>query len=230
MIDFSDIKSICFDLDDTLWDCAPVIERAEQRFYTWLDTHYPNITARYDYRALIDSRIHHFGAHPQWHHNLTLMRKHWLGMLADESGYDHSLVEPGFKVFWQARNEVEFFAESEDVLDRLTGLYRLGSMTNGNADVYHIGIGHYFDFVITSAEIGQSKPHPEIFQAAIDLSGLPPEQLLHIGDDPVRDILGANALGIRTVWVNRGLKPWPGGKVPDAVIRNISELPGLLKL
>ena len=78
MTDFSDIKGICFDLDDTLWDCAPVIERAEQRFYEWLDTHYPRITARYDYRTLIDSRIHHFGAHPQWHHNLTQMRKHWL--------------------------------------------------------------------------------------------------------------------------------------------------------
>ena len=230
MNNFSDIKSICFDLDDTLWDCAPVIDRAERRFYHWLQEHYPRVAERYDFDALIDYRIEHFGAHPEWHHDLTQLRKNWLMTLAEEAGYDDTLVEPGFKVFWLARNEVEFFEQSEDVLDRLTGLYRLGSMTNGNADVHHIGIGHYFDFVITSAAIGQPKPHPEIFQAAIELAGTQPEQLLHVGDDPVRDVLGANALGIRTVWVNRDNRPWPGGKEPDAMIREIAELPSLLEL
>jgi putative hydrolase of the HAD superfamily len=228
MTDFSQIRSISFDLDDTLWPCAPVIARAERRFYAWLEVHYPAIPSRYDFDTLIDHRVHHFGAHPDWHHDLTHLRKEWLRGLADEVGYDHSLVDSGFEVFWMARNEVEFFEQSEDVLDRLTGLYRLGSMTNGNADVHHIGIGHYFDFVITSAEIGQPKPHPDIYQAAIELSGVPAEQLLHVGDDPVRDIQGASALGIRTVWINMKNEPWPGGEKPDAMIQNISELPNLL--
>ena len=228
MSDFSQIRSISFDLDDTLWPCAPVIEQAERRFYAWMQEHFPRIPSLYDFDALIDHRIHHFGAHPHWHHDLTMLRKEWLKGLADEAGYDHDLVDPAFEVFWMARNEVVFFEQSEDVLDRLTGLYSLGSMTNGNADVHHIGIGHYFDYVITSAEVGQPKPHPDIYQAAIDRSGVPAEQLLHVGDDPVRDIQGASALGIRTVWINANKESWPGGEKPDAMIQNISELPGLL--
>lgn len=230
MSDFSQIRSISFDLDDTLWPCAPVIERAERRFYGWLEQHYPEIPVRYDFDALIEHRVHHFGAHPHWHHDLTYLRKEWLKVLADEAGYPYDLVDPAFEVFWMARNEVVFFEQSEDVLDRLTGLYRLGSMTNGNADVHHIGIGHYFDYVITSAEVGKPKPHRAMYQAAIDRSGVPAEQLLHVGDDPVRDIQGASALGIRTVWVNPDDSAWPGGDEPDAMIRNISELPALLGL
>ncbi len=227
---FSDIKSICFDLDDTLWPCAPVIQHAERRFYHWLELHWPRVSERYDFEALVDERVRHFSSHTDWHHDLTFLRKHWLMELADQAGYGHERVDEAFEVFWLARNEVEFFADSEDVLDRLTGLYTLGSMTNGNADVHHIGIGHYFKYVITSAEVGRPKPHREIFSAALELSGVAPHELLHIGDDPRRDVLGASALGIKTVWVNPEMKPWPGGQTPDAVIRHVGELPALLDI
>jgi FMN phosphatase YigB (HAD superfamily) len=41
------IRTLTFDLDDTLWDNGPVLEAAEQALYRWLDEHYPRITARY---------------------------------------------------------------------------------------------------------------------------------------------------------------------------------------
>ena len=198
------IRCITFDLDDTLWACTPVIARAEQRFYDWLDQHYPRITERYSYEAMIDDRIAYMRDYPELHHHLTRLRKQWLHKLATEAGYDDALVEPGFRVFWLARNEVVPFREALDALETLGSLYRIGAITNGNADVHHIGIGHHFDFVVRSEEAGASKPHPDIFRQALAQAG---------------------AVGLRTVWVNAEGGPWPLETAgPDITIRGLDEL------
>jgi FMN phosphatase YigB (HAD superfamily) len=66
----------------------------------------------------------------------------------------------------------------------------------------------YFDFIIVSAIVGVAKPHPKIFQIAIEEAAVPPDQILYVGDNPEDDIKGANAMGIDAVLVNRpGRKP-----------------------
>ena len=102
-------------------------------------------------------------------------------------------------------------------LRTLSSRFTLGAITNGNADPDAIGIGHYFDFVVTPAEAGAAKPSPEIFHAALSAAGTEAASAVHVGDDPERDILGAAAVGMQcTVWVNASLAPWPGGRLPDA--------------
>ncbi|MEV4412347.1 HAD family hydrolase [Catellatospora sp. NPDC049609] len=63
--------------------------------------------------------------------------------------------------------------------------------------------------VVTSEDVGSYKPHPAMFQAALDLLGLPAGAVLHIGDSLSADITGAHHLGIPSVWVNRSGKPRP---------------------
>ncbi len=63
--------------------------------------------------------------------------------------------------------------------------------------------------VVTSEDVGRYKPHPAMFEAALDLLGLPVGAVLHIGDSLSADILGAHTLGIPSVWVNRSGKPRP---------------------
>ena len=58
--------------------------------------------------------------------------------------------------------------------------------------------------------------------------GTTPARLVHVGDDPLRDVAGAAAAGLGTVWVNRPADDWPGGHRPDAEVRSLSELPGVL--
>ena len=48
----SDIEAVFFDLDDTLWEVGPVIERAEQRIYEHLAAHFPRITQAVSYTHL----------------------------------------------------------------------------------------------------------------------------------------------------------------------------------
>ncbi len=66
-----------------------------------------------------------------------------------------------------------------------------------------LGIFDYFDFIIVSAIVGVTKPDPKIFEMAIEEAGVPPDQILYIGDNPVDDVQGANNIGIDALLINR---------------------------
>jgi putative hydrolase of the HAD superfamily len=170
-------------------------------------------------------------SHPNNRHDLTTLRKHWMILLADKAGYSftqdaqkNSFVENGFEVFWLARNEVTFFDDTLVHLEDLSTRYSLGVISNGNADVNHIGVGHLFDFVLSSEVAGVAKPHPDIFEQALKLAKTENNETVYIGDDPKRDVLGAHGAGIHAIWFNPSLKPWPGGQTPTAVIQHLSQL------
>lgn len=218
------IGCVTLDLDDTLWDCPPVLEQAERDMYAFLREHLPRITERHDAGALMAHRRDHHRRHPEGAHDLTYLRKHWLAEIATRFDYGTELVEPAFRAFWLARNAVRLYAGAEACLEMLASRFTLGVITNGNADVHHIGIGHYFDFVVTPVEAGAAKPRPEIFHSALAAAGVEAARAVHVGDDPERDVLGAQAAGMRTVWVNAKRSPWPGGRSPDAMVAHVGEL------
>jgi putative hydrolase of the HAD superfamily len=89
-------------------------------------------------------------------------------------------------------------------------------------------LGHLFEFAISAVEVGVAKPEPAIYQAACRLLELSPEQIVHVGDDPQNDVLGAAQVGLRTVWVNRDGRAWPGGQCADAEIKTLEELEHVL--
>lgn len=220
------IRCIAFDLDDTLWECHPVIMLAEQHFYKWLKSYYPKISAKYSEAELINHRMAFMQANQDYKHDLTYLRKRWLEKLGNETGYPENkeLIETGFEIFWLARNEVSFFEGTLKTLEKLSKKYTLGVISNGNADVHHIGIGHLFEFTLSSETAGVSKPHKDIFHQAVSLSPHEIHETIYVGDDPVRDITGAHKAGMKAIWYNPKLIPWPGGQTPDAVIRSIHEL------
>lgn len=224
------IRCITFDLDDTLWAITPVILRAEQRVYDWLDRHCPAVTTAYSLQDLMDHRKSYMREYPELHHDLTRLRKQWVAHIATEAGYGADIAEPAFEVFWEARNQVQVFPEALDALDALASVYRIGAITNGNADVHRIGIGHHFDFVVHAERVGAAKPDRTIFLAALEKAGLEAPEVVHVGDDPERDVAGAAAVGMRTVWVNMEGEQWPGAEpAPDAEIAGLGELEGLLE-
>jgi len=223
------LRCITFDLDDTLWECGSLLLAAEEAFYDWLKCHYPLIAESYTLAELLSHRREFFQRYPEMQHDFTTLRRRWLHHLGEDFGFGPELVEPGFRVFWERRNAVTLFDEAHALLAGMRERYAVGAITNGNADVHYIGIGHYFDFVITAADAGAAKPKPEIFHAALAAAGVEAGHALHVGDDPRRDVHGANAVGMRTVWVNIESKPWPGGPPPDAEIRTLDELEPVLE-
>ena len=218
------IRCITFDLDDTLWESASVLARAEAKFYEWLARDCPDIARTHSHAALVDHRRAHYESIPEVRHDLTRARLLWLETLLEEWGYGRELAQTGFRVFWEHRNSVTLFDDVPRVLGKLGERFSIGAITNGNADVHHIGIGHHFDFIVTPAEAGAAKPDSAIFELALDAAGAPPDSVVHVGDDPVRDIAGAAALGLRTVWMNPEGLPWPDRTPPDAEIRSLDAL------
>jgi HAD superfamily hydrolase (TIGR01509 family) len=61
------------------------------------------------------------------------------------------------------------------------------------------GARDFFTATIYSMDVGRAKPHPDIFQAAVDTLGLPPDQILHIGNDERTDVRGALSAGLRAI-------------------------------
>ena len=65
--------------------------------------------------------------------------------------------------------------------------------------------------VFTSEEAKSYKPRKELFEYALNATGLKPEQVVHIGDSLSSDVKGASALGIDTIWLNRRNREVPKG-------------------
>jgi putative hydrolase of the HAD superfamily len=222
------IRVITFDLDDTLWDVWPIVERAEQRLHRWLEEHYPRIPALFtalELRALCAEIAE---VYPKLAHDRTTLRKEALSLAAKRVDYEDFRVESAFEVFYAARNEVIFFDEVLPVLERLSRRYTLGALSNGNADIQRVGLAHLLTFAIHAVDVGAAKPEPAMFEAACRYLGVLPQQVVHVGDDPEHDILGAAHAGLRTVWVNRAGREWPGGERADAEIKTLAELEVLL--
>ncbi|MGV3618577.1 MAG: HAD family hydrolase [Fimbriimonas sp.] len=65
------------------------------------------------------------------------------------------------------------------------------------------GIYDRFDAVLASLEEGVEKPDPRLFRICLDRLGVAPEAALHIGDNPLDDVEGAQAAGMRAVLIDR---------------------------
>ena len=224
------IKVLSFDLDDTLWPCLPVIERAEDLLYSWLSEHVPVITQHYDKQQLREKRQALLIQKADIAHDLTRLRILSFEQLAEEFELTTAWIRPAFDIYYEARQQVTLFDDVAPVLDTLTKDYRLVSVTNGNADTVKTGVDHWFEFALSSASVGRSKSEPYIYKQVQKLADIKPRQMIHIGDHPLHDISGAKSAGVFAIWLNREAKSWVQDDcAPDATITSLLELPVVLK-
>ena len=92
-----------------------------------------------------------------------------------------------------------------------------------------LGFGHLFDAYVTSNSTGYAKPHPRIFQRALELLDARPDEAAMLGDLLARDVAGARQLGMRTIWKRPAGHDGPVEPPPDASIRTLGELEPVLR-
>jgi putative hydrolase of the HAD superfamily len=109
----------------------------------------------------------------------------------------------------------------------LSARFPLVAVSNGNADLARVGLAGYFKAGFSAQVFGVGKPDRRIFEAAAHAAGVPPEEVLHIGDDAELDVLAALACGMQTAWVNREDKLWPHAQEPHETVRSLAELTAL---
>jgi HAD superfamily hydrolase (TIGR01509 family) len=112
----------------------------------------------------------------------------------------------------QERGGFELYADTEPALRELRQQgTRLGLISNlWPFPVDHIfngnGLGDYFEHRIFSFEVGFQKPDPEIFKEALERFHVAPEECVMVGDNPVADVEGALAVGMRAALIDRAGK------------------------
>nr|BFE93066.1 HAD family hydrolase [Pseudomonas brassicacearum subsp. brassicacearum] len=169
---------------------------------------------------------------PGLKHRISALRRRVLFRALQEAGYDQwqasELADQAFETFLHARHQLEVFPEVQPTLEILANHFALGVVTNGNADVRRLGLADYFKFALCAEDIGIAKPDARLFHEALQRGGATAQTAVHIGDHPGDDIAGAQQAGLRAVWFNPTGKPWNADHAPDAEIRSLTELPGLL--
>ncbi len=116
------------------------------------------------------------------------------------------------------------------LLDRLQMQnVKIGFVTNGVSYVQRgkcrqLGLTRYSDIVVISEEVGFTKPHPEIFQRALQLLGEPKEDILVVGDSLTSDGQGAKQLGLDFCWYNPRYVQSSMSWEPDFTIDHLSKL------
>jgi len=102
------------------------------------------------------------------------------------------------------------FDDAIPCLDLLAGAgVRIGIITNGipsfqTPKLETLALAERIEHVITSGEFGVAKPHPSIFLHACAVFGVEPNEALYVGDRLHTDAIGASAVGISGVWLDRG--------------------------
>jgi HAD superfamily hydrolase (TIGR01509 family) len=96
-------------------------------------------------------------------------------------------------------------------------------------DWTEFGMPDLFDAYVTSNGTGFAKPHPRIFERAMQLLGVRPEAAAMVGDQLSRDIAGAKALDIRTIWKRPRGHEGPVEPEPDVTITSLAELGPVLR-
>lgn len=163
-------------------------------------------------------------------------------LVFDRLGYPN-LPESFFRDVDQAFRHESAFHVFPDVIPALDALqeggFRLGVVSNwGWAApelLQNLELARHFEVLSISARVGYQKPHPAIFEHALEILGVGPEAAVHVGDDPGADVVGARRAGVEPILIDRrGRTHPPIGAGPPVdgvpVIRDMTELVAMLAL
>ncbi|AXF77112.1 pyrimidine 5'-nucleotidase [Erwinia tracheiphila] len=120
------------------------------------------------------------------------------------------------------------------LLNALKGRVKMGIITNGftvlqRARLQRAGLLSCFELLVISEQVGYAKPHPAIFEHALQKMGNPPRaRVLMVGDNPDADILGGIRAGLATCWLNAAQRATPEGLYPTWQVETLEQLQDIL--
>ncbi|HEY1845502.1 MAG TPA: 5-amino-6-(5-phospho-D-ribitylamino)uracil phosphatase YigB [Buttiauxella sp.] len=199
------IAALTFDLDDTLYDNRPVIERTELEALSFVQNYHPNLSAlrKPDFMRLRQAiRL----AEPDIYHDVTEWRRRAVEQAMLDAGLSAEEAAEGATAsmanFAQWRSRIDVPQETHDTLAELAKKWPLVAITNGNAEPHLFGLDKYFKFVLRAGPHGRAKPFNDMYHLAAEKLGVPLAHILHVGDDLTTDVAGAVSCGMQACWIN----------------------------
>ncbi|WP_164078359.1 HAD-IA family hydrolase [Alteromonas facilis] len=199
----SPISALSFDLDDTLYDNGPIIREATHSLNQFLTRQYPTVAAllpthwaKHRKAALLND--------PRLASDMSRLRHCVLRALASDAGLSETqqkaVADEGLEHFYHVRSNFSINENIYSLLKELKNHCPIVAITNGNVNVQQVGIADLFSEVFQANIHAPMKPHHAMFESALAHLQLPPQQLLHVGDNLIKDVWGAHRLGIQTAW------------------------------
>jgi putative hydrolase of the HAD superfamily len=199
------LRAVLFDVDFTL--CRPGPELSADRYARIAARHGLTLdTRRYDEAR--EAAVLNLKRHPELLHDESIWHRFteeiFIGMGGPEAIASECATE--IEEGWAVSENFELFEDASPVLDELRAArLKIGLVSNGIRDLTQFVAHHKLDVdaIVDSRSHGRVKPHPTIFQAALELLGAQPAEAVMVGDSVEEDVEGARALGMRAILIDR---------------------------
>lgn len=221
------IKLIIFDLDDTLYNEFQFVENGFKKVAEYLSLKY-----------LIDGK-------EVYSEMLNILKKHGRGEIFNMLCEKYELSENInnlVHIYRNASGKLYLYKDAYSILEKLRYNYNLGMITDGKASVQWnkikcLGVEKYFNKIIVTDDFGRMywKPHEYSYKKMLEYFNCKPYEAVYIGDNPIKDFIGARKVGFYTVRIirecgdNMKLKEEKGYEA-DFTINNLKKLINIIQL
>lgn len=194
------IRAVVFDMDDTLYDEMTFVQSGFRSVAQYLSTRF-NLDKGEVYKEMLR------------HLESDGRGKIFDSVLKNYGIYTPQFVEELVETYRVHTPEISLYPDVVETLEKLRAMkLETGIITDGlhsvqKKKVSALNLQNYVDFIIYTDELGPNyeKPHPASFLHAIEMLNLEPKNILYVGNNPGKDILGANSVGMHSFHLCRGI-------------------------
>lgn len=222
-------RAIGFDLDDTLYPERDFVLGGFEVVAWWADAHL-NISFEKGFAVL--KHLFEKGTRGNTFN-------HWLSIQGVD--FDEDLIQKLVRVYRSHHPEIRPYPEVPVLLKRLRSKYRLALVSDGYLSVQQskldaLDLAPYFDVIVFSDELGEGawKPDTKPFEVMLERLAIDGNDAIYVADNPTKDFLGPNKLGMTTVWIRRAgdeyshLEPPSSDHAANLVFESLEEFAAYL--
>lgn len=229
------LKAALFDLDNTLCNSTEAIVLS-------IKSTYEKYITQFGIRTLDDFIDVNQKAFEDIYYNSTIP-SHAKPILTWMRFFELLGINPSIKDFFEIiqfqkkemLKDLQLYEGAKNALNILSAEnIRMAVLTNGPFEdqctkLIHLGISSYFDYLVSPDIALASKPKIRIYQYALHLLNVIPEEAVMIGNDTIDDLQGAKAIGMCTILIKNSTTDIQEKKLIDFHIPTIAKLPSLLE-
>lgn len=231
MTNFTEIKTVSFDVDGTLWDFERMSLLSLEAALLGLKHIDPLAAELLDVEKLTELRDRIYNELRREVTDLNIIRCQSFIRGLEEIGRPNEAL--GFHLFkiykhHQSVGKVPFL-DVQPTLESLGAGCVIGLLSNGNSYAHDLDLADLINFEVFGQDHGGiEKPDTRMFQIALEKTGCTAIEMVHVGDSLEADVAGATAAGIKNIWVNRNRDATARRANANFEINTLLNLPNIL--